>query len=139
MLASVTMMRHLVDHEAEIYPQLSALGNQARHAVEAGLKAGGLRARCTGFANDALPSSSLSSVHFPFDDSCPCDSPEQTRNPEICDITMSDTILQLALLLEDVFVMHGLGSVSMAHTNNDVSRLGEACMRAAKRIVSLLD
>jgi len=139
MLASFTMMRHLVDHEEEIYPRLASLGDAARKAVEEALKAEGLPARCTGAGNDALPGSSLASVHFPFDPSCPCDTPEQTRNPQVCDITMSDTVLQLALLLEDVFVMHGLGSVSLAHTPADITRLAEACRRAARRITSSLD
>jgi glutamate-1-semialdehyde 2,1-aminomutase len=139
MIASIAMMRHLVDHEGEIYPRLAALGDLARKTVSEALRAGGLPARCTGFGNDALPGSSMASVHFPFDESCPCDSPEQTRNPEICDVAMSDTVLQLALLVEDVFVMHGLGSVSFAHTEKDISRLGEACRKAARKIVSLLD
>jgi len=138
-LASLTMMRHLVAHEGEIYPQLARLGDEARRAVEGALKAAGLPARCTGFGNDALPGSSMASVHFPFNDSCPCDSPEQTRNPEVCDVILSDIVLQLALLREDVFVMHGLGSVSMAHTHEDISRLADACDRAARRIASFLD
>ena len=139
MLASLSMMRYLVDHETEVYPGLAALGDDARRTVEEGLRSGGLPARCTGYGNDALPGSSMASVHFPFDESCPCDTPEQTRNPDVCDVTLSDTVLQLALLLEDVFVMHGLGSVSTAHTGQDISRLGEACRKAALRIVSLLD
>ena len=56
-----------------------------------------------------------------------------------CDVELSDTVLQLALLLEDVFVMHGLGSVSAAHTAEDITLLGEACRRAARRILPLLD
>jgi glutamate-1-semialdehyde 2,1-aminomutase len=139
MLASFTMMRHLVDHEGEVYPRLAAMGDAARRTVSEALTEGGLPSRCTGFGNDALPGSSMASVHFPFDESCPCDSPEQTRNPEVCDVALSDTVLQLALLLEDVFVMHGLGSVSLAHTESDISRLGEACLRAARKIVALVD
>ncbi|HUI70654.1 MAG TPA: aminotransferase class III-fold pyridoxal phosphate-dependent enzyme, partial [Spirochaetia bacterium] len=138
MLASVTMMRHLVSHEQEIYPRLALLGEEARATVQEALRAGGLNARCTGRGNDALPDSSLASVHFPYDEGCSCDTPEQTRNPDVCDVVLSDTVLQLALLLEDVFVMHGLGSLSMAHTHKDISRLGDACRKAAQRIVSLL-
>ncbi len=81
----------------------------------------------------------MGALHFPYDPSAPCDSPEQTRNPEVCDVAMSDVVIQLALLLEDVFVMHGLGSVSLAHTGEDIGRLAEACasrgiaLSAAKR------
>ncbi len=138
MLASVSMVRHLVDKEAEIYPRLGVLGEKARVTVQEALCAEGLRARCTGYGNDALPASSMASVHFPFDESSVLDSPEKTRNPDICDVVLADTVLQLALLLEDVFVMHGLGSVSAAHTASDISRLGDACRKAARRIAPLL-
>ena len=76
----------------------------------------------------------MAAVHFPYDPATPCDSPDQTRNPEVCDVELSDTVLQLALLLEDVFVMHGFGAVSTAHTEEDIERLGEACGRTAKRM-----
>ena len=138
MLASVSMIRHLVDKEAEIYPRLGLLGEKARATVQEALRAEGLRARCTGYGNEALPASSMASVHFPFDQSSVLDSPEKTRNPDICDVVLADTVLQLALLLEDVFVMHGLGSVSAAHTDSDISRLGDACRKAARRIAPFL-
>jgi glutamate-1-semialdehyde 2,1-aminomutase len=138
MLASRVMMEHLVATEQEIYPRLAALGEKARRIVEEAFRSEGIRARCTGGGNDALPGSSLAAVHFPFAEDATCDSPEQTRNPAVCDVELSDTVLQLALLLEDVFVMHGLGSVSAAHTEEDIARLGEACRRAASRIAPFL-
>lgn len=51
----------------------------------------------------------MAAVHFPYAEDSVCGSSEQTRNPEVCDVELSDTVLQLALLLEAVFVMHGLG------------------------------
>ena len=80
----------------------------------------------------------MAAVHFPYDLSTPCDSPEQTRNPDVCDVELSESVLQLALLLEDVFVMHGLGAVSTAHTEEEIEKLGDACGRAAKRIIRFL-
>ncbi len=138
MIASATMMDHLVTHEAEIYPRLAALGDRARRTVEKAFAAEGIVARCTGNPGGAFTGSSMSAVHFPYDPSTPCDSPEQTRNPAVCDVELSDTVLQLALLVEDVFVMHGLGAVSTAHTEADVERLGDACRRAAARIAPYL-
>ena len=138
MLASRTMMEHLIAEEATLYPRISRMGDLARRTVEQAFAAEGIEARCTGGASDALPASSLAAVHFPYEHGTPCDTPEQTRNPAVCDVELSDTVLQLALLLEDVFVMHGLGSVSAAHTEEDIARLGEACRRAAGRIVSSL-
>jgi glutamate-1-semialdehyde aminotransferase len=81
----------------------------------------------------------MAAVHFPHDPATPCDSPDQTRNPDVCDVELVDSVLQLALLLEDVFVMHGLGAVSMAHTEEDVARLGEACEKVARRLVRLIE
>ena len=132
--ASLTMMEHLVSVEQELYPRLSALAEKARAAVETAFADEGLVARCTGRGSNAIPSSSLGALQFPYDPSTPCDSPEQTRNPQVCDVELADTVLQLALLLEDVFVMHGLGAISAAHTDDDIGRLAEACRRAAKRI-----
>jgi len=134
LLASLTMMEHLVAVEKELYPRLSALAEKARTEVEKAFADEGLAARCTGRGSDAIPGSSLGAVQFPYDPAVRCDSPEQTRNPAVCDVELADSVLQLALLLEDVFVMHGLGSLSAAHTDEDVARLAEACRRAAKRI-----
>jgi len=139
MLASEAMMTHLVDHEPEIYPRLADLGEKTRAAVTETLRAEGMSVVCTGHGNDALPGGSIGALHFPHDPASSCDSPEQTRNPDVCDVVMSDVVIQLALLLEDVFVMHGLGSVSLAHTVEDIGRLAEACRKAARRIVPMLD
>jgi hypothetical protein len=37
-------------------------------------------------------------------------------------------------MLEDVHVIHGLGALSIAHTEDDIARLGEACRRVARRM-----
>lgn len=134
MLASHTMMEHLVASESELYPRIANLAEQARRGIEEAFAAEGMAARCTGRGSSAIPSGSMAAVHFPYDPATPCDSPEQTRNPGLCDVELSDAVLQLALLLEDVFVMHGLGAVSAAHTEADIARLGEACRKAARRI-----
>jgi glutamate-1-semialdehyde 2,1-aminomutase len=138
MLASHTMMEHLVAEEAAVYPRLAELAEKARLEVEQAFAAEGIVARCSGRSSNAIPASSMAAVHFPYDPATPCDSPDQTRNPDVCDVELADTVLQLALLLEDVFVMHGLGAVSTAHTEEDIARLGDACARAAKRIVQML-
>jgi glutamate-1-semialdehyde 2,1-aminomutase len=138
LLASRTMMDHLVAHEQEIYPRIARLGESARRTVEQAFAAEGIHAKCSGDGNDAIPGSSLSAVHFPYDPATPCCAPEQTRNPSLCDVELADTVLQLALLLEDVFTMHGLGSVTAAHTDADISRLGDACRRVARRIAPLI-
>jgi glutamate-1-semialdehyde 2,1-aminomutase len=138
MLASRVMMEHLVAHEPEIYPRIAALGLRARRVAEEAFRSEGIHARCTGGGSDALPDSSMGAVHFPYDSAVACATPEETRNPSVCDVELSDRVLQLALLLEDVFVVHGLGSVSAAHTEEDIALLGDACARAARRIAPAL-
>jgi glutamate-1-semialdehyde 2,1-aminomutase len=138
MLASHTMMEHLVAQENVVYPRVTDLAAKARQAVEQAFAGEGITAKCTGRESDAIPASSMAAVHFPYDPSTPCNSPDQTRNPDVCDVELSDTVLQLALLLENVFVMHGLGAVSMAHTEEDIEKLGEACRKVAKRIAPFL-
>jgi glutamate-1-semialdehyde 2,1-aminomutase len=138
MIASMAMMEHLVAHEAEVYPRIGALAEKARQVIEQAFADSGITVRCTGRGSNAIPAGSLASAHAPYDPATPCDSPDQTRNPEVCDIELTDTVMQLALLLEDVFVMHGLGAVSAAHTQADIDRLAEACRRAARRIAPMI-
>ena len=136
MLAARTMMSYLEANAPTIYPRLASLGQRARRAVEAAFAAEGLLAVCTGDGNEAVPGSSLGMVQFPHKEGTRFRSPEDTRDPAICDVALSDTVLQLALLLEDVHVAHGMGALSTAHTEADVDRLAEACRSAARRIVA---
>ena len=136
LLAARTMMEYLVREEAGLYPRLAELGEKARRTVEQAFAQAGIEAQCSGDGNDAITGSSMSAVHFPYERGTPCTSPEQTRNPDVCDVELADTVVQLAMLLENVFVMHGLGAVSAAHTEKEIVRLGDACERAARRIAA---
>jgi len=133
LLAAKTLMSYLVVHEAEIYPRLADLGERTRRTMEAAFVQEGIYARCTGYGNEVLPGSSMAMLHFPYEDGCSLDSPDDVRNPAVCDVILGDKALQLALLLENVFVVHGLGALSTAHTEDDIALLGEACRRVARR------
>jgi hypothetical protein len=61
------------------------------------------------------------------------DTPEEVRDPSICDILLSEKVLQLAMLLENVHIVHGLGSTTTAHTSADIRLLDEAYQQAARR------
>ena len=60
--------------------------------------------------------------------------PEEIYNPAVCDIILSNKVLQLALLLENVFTVLGLGSTTTAHTDEDIEFLTRAYCRVARRI-----
>jgi glutamate-1-semialdehyde 2,1-aminomutase len=134
MLAARTVMAYLADHEDEVYPRLARLGEATRRAVVEAFAAEGIDACCTGEGNGVLPGSSLFMVHFPYRQDVLLRCPEDWFNPAVCDVTLSHEVLDLALLLEDVFVLHGHGAASTAHTTADVALMREACRRAARRI-----
>jgi glutamate-1-semialdehyde 2,1-aminomutase len=134
MIAAKTMMEHLAAHEAEIYPRLADLGEKTRRAMEEAFAEEGIYARCTGYGNEALPGSSVGMLHFPLQEGYDLVRPEDVYDPEKCDVALRDKVLQTALLLEDVHVVHGLGALSMAHTESDIAFLREACRSAARRM-----
>lgn len=134
MLAARTMLAYLVEHEGEIYPRLAALGARMRQTMEEAFQAEGILVRCTGGGNEAAPGSAFAEAQFLYHDGGLLRSPEQISDPEVADPVLRETVLQLALLVDDVHVVHGGGSVSMAHNEADIARLKEACARVAVRL-----
>ena len=134
MLAAKTLLTYLIAHEKEIYPRLAQLGAQTRQAIEDAFTAEGIFARCTGHPNDTLRGSSLAAPQFPYDEEQPLLDPDDVNDPAKCDVELRDHIFQLALLLEEVHVVHGGGALSTAHTEANVARLGEACRSIARRV-----
>jgi glutamate-1-semialdehyde 2,1-aminomutase len=134
MIAAKTHMNYLIEHEAEIYPRLGDLGSKMRDAMVTGFTEEGVFACSTG-SGDVLPSgSSVGMVHFPFDEDTTLDTPEAVYDPAVCDIALRTDVLGLALLLEDVNIVHGHGSAATSHTDEDMDVLKEACGRVARRV-----
>jgi glutamate-1-semialdehyde 2,1-aminomutase len=134
MLAARTALQYLVEHEAELYPRLAVLGQKMRQTLETAFLQEGIYARCSGGGNDVVPGSSLAYVHFPYQEDAGFDRPEQLFDPSLCDVELAKHVLQLALLLENVYLVHGHGAVSAAHTEADMTLFEQACRRAARRI-----
>ncbi len=132
LLAGKLVVEHLARHENQIYPRLGALGERIRRGVEEVFAGRGVLAKCTGYGNDVVPNSSLVMIHFPRDEHLELTHPETVWNPELCDVERREKVLKLALLLERVHVVHGLGAVSTAHSDQDVEWLLAACDEAAK-------
>jgi len=138
LLAAKSILTFLSENEKSVYPYIGDLAGRIRETVEEAFAAVGIYARCTGTGGGTLPGSSISTVVFPYDPEHRCKGPEDTLNPHICDVQLSSRVLQLALLLEDVHVIHGLGSVCTAHSEADVAVAAEAYGRAAERIKASL-
>jgi glutamate-1-semialdehyde aminotransferase len=128
------MLTFLAENEKSVYPYINDLAGRIRKTVEEAFAAVGIHARCTGTGGGTLPGSSISTVVFPFDPEHLCKGPEDTLNPHVCDVQLSNRVLQLALLLEDIHVIHGLGSICTAHSEADLAVVEEAYGRAAERI-----
>jgi glutamate-1-semialdehyde 2,1-aminomutase len=133
LLAAKTLMSYLVEHEAEIYPRLADLGARTRQALAKAFADEGIYVHCTGHDPEVLPGSSMFMLHFPYDEGVPLNTPEDWANPNVCDVGLSHKVLDLALLLEDVFMLHSHGAVSTTHTGADIDLLAEACRRVARR------
>ena len=132
--AANRMMRYLAEHEGEIYPRIGSLGEKCRRAAEKAFRERGdlcgLYRRCGRGDPRKLPRHALLSPQEGYR----VTTPAETRDPEICDTELGEKLLQIALLLEDVHVVHGFGSVSTAHTEKDVGRFYDACRKAAAYI-----
>jgi glutamate-1-semialdehyde 2,1-aminomutase len=138
MMAGKLMVEYLIEHEAEIYPRLAEKGQQMRTRIEQVFSEGGILAQCTGYPNQAIQGSSLALIHFPVRPGIEIDSPDVASDPACCNLEVRERVLKLALLLEDVYAVHGLGSLSTAHTQQDLETLYSACERAAQRLKPFL-
>jgi glutamate-1-semialdehyde 2,1-aminomutase len=139
MMAGKTMIEYLIEHEDEIYPRLAEMGQQTRTRIEQVFAEQGVLAKCTGYPNDAIQGSSLALIHFPVRPDVEIDSPDVASDPTCCNMEVRERVLKLALLLEDVYAVHGLGALSTAHTDQDLDKLYAACQHAAQRIKPFLD
>ena len=134
LLAAKTMINYLVEHEDQVYPQLADLGERTRRTLETAFAEEGIHARCTGGGNEVLPGSSLFTVHFPYRDDIALDKPDVVYDPALCDVTLGRQVVELALLLEDVYAIHGHGALATAHTEDDMDFFDRACRRVARRV-----
>ncbi len=133
-LGGLLMLRYLVEHEAQVYPALAAQGERLRRGIQEAMAAEGVAARCTGGGNAAVRGGSLSTVYFPLQEDLAPQGPEDLHDPSLCDVTLAERVLKVGLLLNGVNVVHGLGALSMAHTEADLERTWAAFGALAQRI-----
>jgi len=134
MAAANTFMSYLVENEETVYSTLRETATETRRAVTEAFAEEGIAVRFAGDEDDVLPGNSLHMLRVPRGRGHRLNTPEEVYDPAVCDVVLSDVVLQLALLLESVYTVHGLGSTTAAHTREDIGFLAEACRRAARRI-----
>jgi glutamate-1-semialdehyde 2,1-aminomutase len=128
--AGAVMLGHLAGHAERIYGRLSVKGDSLRTGIEKAFADEGFDVRCTGWGNAVVPGSSLFMVHFPRDGKT-MKSPDDLLNDAVVDVRLREEILKLALLIQDVHIVHGGGAVSTAHGDRQIRKTVEAYADAA--------
>ena len=134
LLAGQTMIEHLIAHEDSIYPTLAAKGERLRTAIERAFADRGVLARCTGRGNSAVSGGSLSWLYFPLREDLVPTCADDLHDPSLCDVVLHGQALKIGLLLNKVNIVHGLGAVSLSHTDEDLDQVAEACAAFALRL-----
>jgi len=132
MIAGIAFIDHLVEHEKEIYAKIGRLGDGVRGEIENIFNRFGIPARCTGDGSTLGIRSSLIGVHFLVRELDEVTSPEQVWNPEICDFDLREKLFKLAMLNEGFNIFHGYGSISFAHSDEEIQESLDAVERIAR-------
>lgn len=133
MLAGLTFLRYLISHEQDIYSRIGKLGAIARKKIEEIFSSYGFLTKCTGGDSDVVENSSVVGVHFLKKKLKQVTSPEEVWNPEISDIELREKIFKLAMLEEGFNLFHGYGTISAAHSEEEIMASLEAVDRIAKK------
>jgi len=133
MMAGITFIKYLQEHEDEIYPRLGRLGAKVRKSMEEILNSYGFHVRCSGDGGTIAKNSSVVGVHFLSPEIESVSSPEITWNPEASDFEMREKIFKLSMLEEGFYIFHGYGSISAAHTDEEIQRSLDATEKIAKK------
>lgn len=127
LVAARTTIDWLTEHEETFYPATFRLGAAARDVVAAAARSAGVTVHVCGHDPDVLPGSAMVLVHPARSDAgldAPASCPEdllEVRPPGV-----DPGLLKSMLLLRDVSARNGLGTVTTAHTEDDLAIAGAA-------------
>ncbi len=123
--AGVAMLRYLKDHRQEVYPLLESKGEKVRKGVQEALDREGLNAVVTGIG-------SLFQTHFPFRKGETLNSPHSINR--LTDIEKREVEFRIRMLTKGIHVMHGGGSLTLAHSDEDIKKIIKATRAVAKEM-----
>ncbi|OGP71387.1 MAG: hypothetical protein A2W09_04220 [Deltaproteobacteria bacterium RBG_16_50_11] len=123
--AGMAMLNYLKDHAEEVYPLLERRGEKVRKGVEASLQQSGNPAAVTGIG-------SLFQTHFPSQKGVSLDSPNLIH--QFTDLDKREVEFRIRMLTKGVYVMHGGGSLSIAHSDEDIERIIDAAREVAEEM-----
>ena len=124
--AGLAMLQYLKDHAEEVYPLLEAKGEKVRKGVQEALRGEGLNATVTGIG-------SLFQTHFPSQKEVILNSPHLIH--QFTDVEKREVEFRIRMLTKGVFVMHGGGGLSIAHSDGDIDKIINAAREVGKEMV----
>jgi len=124
--AGLAMLQYLKDHAEEVYPLLEAKGEKVRKGVQEALRGEGLNATVTGIG-------SLFQTHFPSQKEVMLNSPHLIH--QFTDVEKREVEFRIRMLTKGVFVMHGGGGLSIAHSDGDIDKIINAAREVGKEMV----
>jgi glutamate-1-semialdehyde 2,1-aminomutase len=133
MLAGVTFIKYLIQHEKEIYPKIGRLGAKVRKEIEEIFSKYEINAKCTGGDDAVTKNSSIVGVHFVNKKIDRIIYPEEVLNPECCDPELREIVFRLSMLEQGFNTFHGYGAISTAHTEEEIQASLDAVERVAKK------
>jgi glutamate-1-semialdehyde 2,1-aminomutase len=124
--AGVAMLRYLKDHRQKVYPILESKGEEVRKGMQEVFHREGVNGVVTGIG-------SLFQTHFPFQKGKRLNSPHSIHC--FTDIEKREVEFRVRMLSKGIHVMHGGGSLTLAHSDEDIEKIIKATRKVAKEMV----
>jgi glutamate-1-semialdehyde 2,1-aminomutase len=123
--AGLAMLRYLEKHSKKVYPSLELRGEKVRRGIQEVFDQEGLNAVVTGVG-------SLLQTHFPSQKEVILNSPHSIHF--FTDIEKREIEFRVRMLSKGIHVMHGGGSLSLAHSDEDIEKVVKAARAVAKEM-----
>ena len=123
--AGLTMLNYLKDHHQKVYPILESKGKKVRKGMQEAFHREGVNAVVTGIG-------SLFQTHFPFQKGESLNSPHSIHR--FTDIEKREIEFRVRMLSKGIHVMHGGGSLTLAHSDEDIEKIIKATREVAKEM-----
>lgn len=128
MIVGWRVVQYLQKHNQEVYSVIAQKGERLRMGMAATLAKYGISAKATGMG-------SLCGLYFPKDESIFARNPRDIQ--DLTDVELLDQEFRIRMMNHGVFVMHGGGAVSTAHTDEDIGLILQATEEVAREMAQV--
>lgn len=124
---ALAVLRHLVEHEKEIYPAVLTHAQKLRRAVSQILQRKNIAAHVTGEGTGGIPDFPIGTVRF-LKNPRVYDSAKALSHwdDSVVDIDLRDRLSRMALMLYGIHTWQGLGVIVSAHTDQHLAAVEQA-------------